>query len=325
MQATLLFIEQHSVYFGFMMAALCSLFFSLPKDFNPLSAFALIFHEIANKVNLPTRSNGYKRLASILAFTIIYSPIALIMSQLYLVAFKPLVIDIIVLYALLSWHEKIHIYQQIDKQLQGNHLTKAKLLLSELTLRDTKPLSLMGLNKATIESLVLHLANNWFNVVFWYLASGVYGALFYQLMHICSQQWNRKLPKYEMLGQIPSTLTKILQLPVHILLSFTFSLYDKPIKNLFNKFKQSIHWHHFSSGLLLSSFALSLQIQLGGVRMYESEKVTYANLGVTNPSESLKNISLAIQRISLSAWFWLFCITGYEFLPNMITYFNGGY
>jgi len=324
MDATLLLLEQHSVYFSFILVALCSFFFSLPKDLNPLSAFAVIFQQISKKVNLETRSDSYKRLASILSFTIIFSPLALIISQLYIVAFKPVAIDIIVLYVLLSWHDRMHVYQQINTELQSKNLPKAKLLLADLTLRDTKPLSLVGINKATIESLVLHMSNSWFTVVFWYLTTGIYGALFYQLMSICSQQWNCKQEKHQALGKIPSIIVQTLQLPVHILLSFTFSFYDRPIKTLLAKFKQSVHWHHFSSGLLLSSFALSLQIQLGGVRMYESEKVTYSNLGLNRPPR-VDVINLAIQRITLTAWFWLICITGYEFLPSILAYFGGAY
>lgn len=324
MDAILLFIEQHSAYISFMLVALCSFFFSLPKDLNPLSAFSVIFQQIAKKVNLDTRSDGYKRLASIFAFCIIYFPLALIISQLYIVAYKPAVIDIVILYLLLSWHDRVHIYEEIFAELQSKNLARAKLLLDDLTLRDTKPLSLVGTNKAIIESLILHLTNSWFSVIFWYLVTGIYGALFYQLMSICAQQWNCKQQQFEVLGKIPSIITQILQLPIHIILSFTFSLYDRPIRTLFTKFKQSIHWHHFSSGLLLSSFALSLHIQLGGVRMYESDKVTYTNLG-SSKAPNVEAVGLSIQRITLSAWFWLICITGYEFLPNIVEYFSNPY
>tara|TARA_R110001592_G_scaffold107818_7_gene301651 strand:- start:1341 stop:2315 length:975 start_codon:yes stop_codon:yes gene_type:complete len=324
MQDALALMEQHSVYFSFMFAALCSFFFSLPTDLNPISAFALIFQEIGKKVNLPERSDGYKRLASFLAFSLIFFPIVLIISQLYLVAFKPFVIDIVVIFVLLSWHDKIQLYNQINYDLQQNNLAKAKLLLSPLTLRDTKPLSLLGTNKAVIESLVLHLTNGWFAVLFWYLVGGIYAALFYQLIFICAQQWNCKLPRYKALGQIPSIITIILQLPVHLLLSFTFSLYDRPIAGIITKFKHSIDWHHFSSGLLLSSFALSIQTQLGGVRLYESEKVTYASIGF-NKQPTADRVTLAIQRLILSAWFWLICISLYEFFPKIVAYFNGTY
>ena len=324
MQTALLLLEQHSIYFSFIFAALCSFFFSLPTDLNPISAFSLIFQEIGKKVNLTERSDGYKRLASFLAFALIFFPIALIISQLYLVAFKPFVIDIVVIYVLLSWHDKMQLYKQINHDLQHNQLAKAKLLLSPLTLRDTKPLSLLGTNKAVIESLVLRLANAWFTVVFWYLVSGVYGALFYQLMSICAQQWNCKLERYKALGQIPSIITTMLQFPVHLLLSFTFSLYDRPIAGIITKFKQSIDWHHFSSGLLLSSFALSIQTQLGGVRMYELDKVNYASIGF-NKQPTADRITLAIQRLILSAWFWLICISLYEFFPKIVAYFNGSY
>jgi len=324
MQTILALLDQHGAYFNFLLIALCSFFFSLPKDLSPLSAFSMIFQQIKVKVNLPDRSDDYKRLASILAFLMILLPIILIISQLYQVAFNPLLIDFVVLYSLLSWHDKIQAYRQISNKLQQNNLPVAKLLLSQLTLRDTHSLSLLGTNKAVIESLVLHLSNAWFTVIFWYLIGGIYAALFYQLIHICAQQWNCKLPENKALGQIPSLISGIFQLPVHILLSFTFALYDKPFKHFIGKFKQSFNWHHFSSGLLLSSFALSIQTQVGGVRLYGTDKITYARLGLKQ-QPSVDKILLAVQRLSLSAWFWLICITGYEFLPHIIDYFNSGY
>lgn len=325
MQLTLQFIEQHGSYVAFMFAALCSFFCSLPKDLNPLAAIALIFQQIDKKVNLDTRSDNYKRLASCFAFTLIIAPIALIMSQLYVVAFKPLIIDVMVLFILLSWHDKMSIYQQINQHVLDNNLPRAKMLLSLLTLRDTRPLSLMGIKKATIESMVLQTANGWFCVVFWYLTAGIYAALFYQLLYISAQQWNHKLPKYQALGYIPALVTKLMQLPAHILLSFTFSLYDRPIQNLVKKFKQSVQWHHFSSGLLLSSFALSLQTQLGGVRIYDGEKITYSQLGLAKPNQDMQTITVARQRIALSAWFWLICISAYEFMPYLFEFLNSGY
>lgn len=324
MTAWLTLVEQHSAYFSFMLAALCSFFFSLPKDLNPLSIFSLIFQQIAKKVNLPERTDGYKRLASLFTFTIIYCPIALIISQLYLVAFQPAAIDFILLFLLLSWHEKTHLFKLIIIDLKNNHLAGAKHKLSQLTLRNTKPLSLVGTNKATIEAMVLQLANSWFCVIFWYLVGGVYCALGYQLLAIMAQQWNYKLAIYQPLGEIPSLITKLMQFPVHLLLGFTFSLYDRPIKNLFVKLKQSANWHHFSSGLLLSSFAVSMHIQLGGVRIYAEEKITYANLGF-NTAPTVEKVYLSLRRISLSAWFWLICITGSEFLPDLLSHFDGRY
>lgn len=324
MQTWLSLADQHSAYFSFMLAALCSFFFSLPQDLNPLSAFALIFQQIAKKINLPERTDGYKRLASIFAFTIIYSPIALITSQLYVVAFQPAAIDFIILFVLLSWHDKTSLFKLIIIDLKKNRLAEAKQKLSQLTLRETKPLSLIGTNKATIEAMVLQLANSWFSVVFWYLIGGIYAAFCYQLIAIMAQQWNYKLSIYQPLGEIPSLLIKLMQFPTHLILGFTFSLYDHPIRNLLGKFKQSLDWHHFSSGLLLSSFAVSMHIQLGGVRIYAEEKTTYAHLGF-NTSPSVKKVALSLRRISLSAWFWLICITGYEFLPNILSYFVRGY
>lgn len=321
MQDLIAFIKENSDYFSFLTVALFSFFVSLPKDLHPLTAIELIFKQIARKVNLNDRSDSYKRLASLLSLAIIYLPCILIISQLYNIVYQPFIVDTCLLFILLSWHDKKIVYVDIFNALKRNNYAQAKYKLASLTCRETKPLSLMGINKATIESMVLQLCASWFAVVFWYLLTGIYGAIFYRCLQICAQQWNRKQEEFNAISTIPSILYSLLLLPVHLIVSFTFALYDKPLENLPKKFKQSIHWHHFSSGLMLASFALSLQIELGGVRLYQQQKITYATLGCGNAPDSDK-IKQSLQRLSLSAWFWLFCISAYTFFPLLLEFIS---
>ncbi|PKF62184.1 adenosylcobinamide-phosphate synthase [Psychromonas sp. psych-6C06] len=313
------FIEQYSHYFSIIAVALLSFFISLPKDLNPLAAVELIFRQIAVKVNLEERSDAYKRVASLLSISLIFFPTILIISQLYNIVYRPLTIDILLLFILLSWHDKKVVYLAISDALKRNNLPLAKFKLNSLTERETKPLSLMGVNKATIESMVLQLSASWFAVLFWYMVAGIYGAIFYRTIQICSQQWNAKKAEFTTLTSIPSFIYTLMLFPVHLLISFTFALYDRPLQNLPKKFKQSMHWHHFSSGLMLASFALSMQLELGGVRLYQDQKITYATLG-SNAAPAVEKIELSLQRISLSAWFWLCCFTGYTFFPLILEF-----
>lgn len=317
MQDFISFIEQNSDYFSIVCVALFSFFISLPKDLNPLSVIELIFQRIAKKVNLDDRSDSYKRIASFLSICLIYFPCILIISQLYNVVFHPVILNMLLLFVLLSWHDKKLTYVHIIKALKQKNLAQAKFKLAALTLRETKPLSLMGINKATIESMVLQLTASWFAVIFWYLLTGIYGAAFYRTVQICAQQWNSKKLEFTSLSSIPSFIYSTMLFPVHLLVSFTFALYDKPLENIPKKFRQSIHWHHFSSGLMLASFALSMQIELGGVRLYQEQKVTYDTLGFIGPP-SIDKIEQSLQRLTLSAWFWLICFSGYSFFPLLL-------
>lgn len=317
MQDLIDFITQYSTYFSLIGVALLSFFISLPKDLNPLSAVELIFKQIAIKVNLDERSDAYKRLASLLSISLIYFPSILIISQLQNIVFQPITIDIMVLFVLLSWHDKKQVYLQVSQALKRNNLAQAKFKLASLTERETKPLSLMGINKATIESMVLQLSASWFAVIFWYMLTGIYGALFYRTVQICAQMWNAKKEEFNAITTLPSFIYSTLLFPVHLLVSFTFSLYDEPLKNIPIKFKQSMLWHHFSSGLMLSSFALSMQLELGGIRLYQDQKITYATLG-SHAAPEIEKIEQSLQRLSLSAWFWLFCFSGYTFFPLLI-------
>ena len=308
------FIEQYSDYFSFLCVALFSFLISLPKDLNPISVIELIFQQIAKKVNLDDRSDSYKRIASLLSLSLIYFPCILIISQLYNIVFYPIILEMLLLFLLLSWHDKKSTYLQIIAALKNDNLAQAKFKLDSLTQRETKPLSFMGVNKACIESIVLQLTSSWFAVIFWYLTTGIYGALLYRVIQICAQQWSAKQVEFTTLTSIPSFIYSTMLFPVHLIMTLTFALYDKPLANVIKNCKQSIHWHHFSSGLMLSSFALSMQLELGGVRLYQEQKITYTSLGDKN-SPTLEKVEQSLHRISLSAWFWLICISSYTFFP----------
>ena len=319
MQNFINFIEQYSDYFCFLTVALSSFLFSLPKDLNPLSVIELIFQQIAKKVNLDDRSDSYKRVASLLSISIVYLPCGLIISQLYNVVLEPIFLDMLLLFLLLSWHDKKLIYAQVIDAIRHKNLAIAKFKLASLTQRDTKPLTLTGVSKASIESMILQVAASWFAVIFWYLVTGIYGVLLYRIIQICAQQWNAKQTEFSALTSIPTFIYSVMLFPVHLLMTITFALYDKPIGNIIQNVKQSIQWHHFSSGLMLSSFALGMKIELGGIRLYQEQKITYSTVGIGN-APNVAKIEQSLQRLSLSAWFWLICISGYTFFPLILQF-----
>jgi len=319
MQYFIHFIEQYSDYFCFLAVALCSFLFSLPKDLNPLSVIELLFQQIAKKVNLDDRSDSYKRVASLLSISIVYLPCGVIISQLYNVVLKPMFLDMLLLFLLLSWHDKKLIYRQIIDAIRHNNLAIAKFKLATLTQRDTKPLTLTGVSKASIESMILQVAASWFAVVFWYLVGGIYTVLLYRIIQICAQQWNAKQSEFSALTSIPTFIYSAMLFPVHLLMTVTFAFYDKPLGNIIQNVKQSIQWHHLSSGLMLSSFALGMKIELGGIRLYQEQKITYSTMGI-GKAPNVTKIEQSLQRLSLSAWFWLICISGYTFFPLILQF-----
>lgn len=216
---------------------LCSFFISLPRDLNPVTAIELIFKQIAIKVNLPVRSDNYKRLASVFSVLLVLSPLALIISQLYKVVLTPWLLDFSLLFLMLSWHDKKRIYNTVYQRLLSNKETQSKFHLQQITLRETRPLSQLGVHKNTSEYLILQLCSTWFTVLFWYFVARIYGALFYRIMQICSQQWNAKIEEFKTISLLPRILYSVMLFPVHLLLSFTFLLYTDPIKYLIDALK----------------------------------------------------------------------------------------
>jgi len=287
-----------------LVVTLIARFNPIPSQYHPSQLLGLCFTTIANKVNNPERSNKQQTIAGALSIVFMLTLLLAGFAILQFIVIEEFAFELLVLIAFLQW-ERLHLTEVDLADLEKNTFTEQ---LKFKTLRDLTSLSLLGLHKASIETLCLRNAYQWFAVIFWYLTGGIWAAIAYRLIQLMAQYWNCKQSNFERFGQAAAQLLNLLSTPSHYLLALTLSLFNKPVMNLKLANQQAEQWHHPSSGFLLASFAHSLSIQLGGPRKYQGQIIRYAQLGNKQPANKI-DVQRAQQRLNMAALLWLTAIS----------------
>ncbi|MBM7456472.1 adenosylcobinamide-phosphate synthase [Oceanisphaera litoralis] len=178
----------------------------------------------------------------------------------------------------------------------------ARLTLAPLCLRQTDPLSPLGLHKTLAEVAVLRLAAD-AALLYWYLAGGIYAALLFALLRYAVQAWPRKLVPWRAFGLLPSLLYRIMAwLPFH-LLALTLLIYPGS-RRAIKAWPLGRLWAYPASGRLLAVAAAGVDAGLGGPRRYTDATDYYPKLGGKNYLNAASTRAL-LWRLVIALLFWL--------------------
>lgn len=285
----------------------------IPQNYHPLTLIGFLLNAIERKVNKPGRSKQQQRIAGAMAVIVIFVLLFILAVALQFILIEPIIFELCILTFLLRW-DKIKTLILTVKELQKRAISDQ---LSDQILREITELSLIGLHKAAIENLGLRIAYQWFAVIFWYTATGIWGALSYRLLQLMAHHWNCKLPRYQAFGKLASRLFNLFTAPSNYLLSLTLCLFSRPFSTFRASHKQSKQWHNYSAGLLLSVLANSLKIQLGGPRKYQGLMQRYPQLG-TQTAPSATHIKQAQKRLIFAAVLWCINITAFTLIGSQV-------
>ena len=275
-----------------------------PPHFHPTQFLTLLFTAVARKVNNPNRSHQQQLIAGNLAMIIMLGFCLIVAAVIQFVVIESSIFEWMLLLCLLQWEQV-----KLPKVNLGN-LEKQTITtqIQSRTLRDLEQLSLFGLHKASIESLCLRNSYQWFGVIFWYASIGIWAAIIYRLIQLMAHSWNSKLSTNHHFGRPAALVLQYLSAPVHLILGFTLRGLQRSTSSFAVLKKQANQWHHFSSGFLLSSFAYSLAIQLGGPRKYQGVMHRFSQLGHTEKVQRC-DIQRAQHKLTLALCVWLCFIT----------------
>ncbi|WP_240532381.1 cobalamin biosynthesis protein CobD/CbiB [Moritella marina] len=275
-----------------------------PARYHPTQLINNLCHAIANKVNNAQRSHQQQVIAGSLATFIMLCFILAIAVVIEFIVIESIIFELLLLLCLLQW-EKISL-----PTVDLGTLEKQTIItqIQPRILRDLDQLSLLGLHKASIENLCLRNSYQWFAVIFWYSCLGIWPAIIYRVIQLMAHNWNCKLADNRHFGRPVGAVLQLLALPTHLILACTLRSLQRATSPLSNLIQQAKKWHHFGSGLLLSSFAYSLAIQLGGPRKYQGVMQRFSQLGHNQPAQR-EDIQRAQQKLTLAMVIWLCFIT----------------
>ena len=268
--------------------------------FSPLDTFRFFrFYcsQLANKVNKANNTQYQQKIAGLMSLLITLLTIVIILWL-----FESF-IEVVWL-----WHGFL-LYLAIDgfhlaakgkaiaTDLVANKKYEAKQKIKPLVLRECDNLSAMGIVKSFIEMTLLRQTQQLIIPCFYFIIAGPLMAFSYRLLLEMHYSWNTKQPRFNMFGKPALVLVNLLQwLPVRILsLMILFISLNSQIVLFWRLIRG--HFFQLNNNLLIHCFALVNSIQLGGVAMYQGEKLRKTNFNQQAQQPEPKHIITTNQRM----------------------------
>jgi len=274
-----------------------------------LAPFTWYCTRLAQKVNKTQNTDQQQKIAGFIATIITIVPIFIMLWLFADFIAVPWLWQAMLLYLAMGDFQLNNVLKNIIHALQKNQNHLAKQTLKPYVLRNVEPLSSMGINKATIEMLLLRYVQQYFIIGFYFLTFGALTAFSVRLlleMHYC---WNKKQADFNYFGQFISLLNSVLQwLPVRIFaLLLLLSSIGKPFIKATSDFKK--YFFTVNSNLVISLFATILNIRLAGVAIYNESKLRRPSFNDNGPQPIVDDIIRANKLISQLLYFSLILTT----------------
>jgi len=237
----------------------------------PLQFFQFYCQKLGDKVNKPQNSPQQQTIAGLISILVTLLPITIILYLFEAFIEVNSLWQALLLYFAMGSFGLTQVNKTIAQALVAKQSYLAKQTLTPWVLRETEPLSSLGLSKGSIEMQLLRTLQQGYSVAVIFLLGGPLAAISYRLlleMHYC---WNTKLVSYNYYGLYSKRLVNLLQwLPVRI---FSLLLLFTSVGKNFVLFWRlcKLHFFQLDNNIALLLLALNLEIKLGGVALYNDK------------------------------------------------------
>jgi len=269
----------------------------------PLRFFRLFCDQLASKVNKSKNSSRQRSISGLIAIVVTLAPLLIILWLFESFVAAAWLWQFFLLYLALGNLHLSKTSKEIAKLIVANKNFEAKQLLKPWVLRNTQQLSSLGLSKSCIEMLLLRAMQNLFTIGAIFLFLGPLAALCARLLLEMHYSWNEKQKHFQPFGHSVALLVNLVQwLPNRI---FSLVLLFSCIGNNFTLYSRLSRSYFFqlNNNYPLSLFALSLEIKLGGVAMYQDSKLRKISFNDHGRQPQATDIIHASKRISQIFYF----------------------
>jgi adenosylcobinamide-phosphate synthase len=268
----------------------------------PLRAFQFYCQQLSHKVNNSKNSHQQQTIAGLVAIFVTLLPITIILWLFSDFVAVDYLWHGLLLYLALGTMRLKATNQSIAKSLVAQKNYEAKQILNTLVLRDTTQLSVVGLSKAAIEMQLLRTLQQGYVVAFIFLFFGPLAAFCYRLLVEMHYSWNPKLTKFVSFGFYPAQLVYICQwLPVR-LFSLLLLLLNTGRNSLLFWRLSKIYFFQLNNHLAISLLALVLEVKLGGVAMYQQDKLRRISFNDLAKQPQATDIIYADRQVKQVVW-----------------------
>jgi len=237
----------------------------------PLQFFQYYCQKLSDKVNKPQNSPQQQTISGLISVLVTLLPIAIILYLFEAFVAINILWQSFLLYIALGSFGLAHINKTVAQALVSKQNYLAKQTLKPWVLRETEPLSSLGLSKSSIEMQLLRTLQQGYAVAIIFLIGGPLAALSYRLLLEMHFYWNTKLFSFKYFGLYSKRLVNLLQwLPVRIFsLLLLFTSIGKNFVLFWRLSKK--HFLKLDNNMALMLLALSLEVKLGGVALYNDQ------------------------------------------------------
>ena len=296
-----------SVLMAFIVVLLKALI-SLFSQTDPLRFFRFYCQRLSNKVNKPSNNAKQQTVAGLVAFLITLFPIIAVLWLFETFVAVPWLWHGFLLYLAIDGLSLFITNKAVAKTLVAKQHYQAKQLLQPLLLRQTDKLSALGLTKASIEMQVLRIGQQLLTVLFFFFLAGPLAAVAFRLLLEMHYSWNTKSRQFIAFGLRIHQLVNILQwLPMRLFgITLLFSTLGQGF--ILNWRLSRSYFFKLNNDFVMLIFALSLGCKLGGVAMYDSEKLRKRAFNEQGKQPEVSDIIHASSRIKYSIAFLSFSV-----------------
>jgi len=234
----------------------------------PLRFFQFYCQKLGDKVNKPQNSPRQQTISGLVAMIITLAPIAVILWLFEAFIAVDFIWQASLLYLAIGSFGLSQVNKSIAQAIVAKQSYLAKQTLKRWLLRETEPLSNLGLSKATIEMKLLRTLQQGYAVAVIFLVAWPLAAILFRLLLEMHYYWNTKLEKFSHFGLHSKLTVNLLQwLPVRVFsLLLLFTCIGKNFLLFWRLSKK--HFFQLNNNIALLLLALSLEVKLGGVAMY---------------------------------------------------------
>lgn len=298
------------------------------KMYHPL----WVFRRYSHFLNIIFNRSPYKKsqlINGVIAtlFAVIPFISVLVIVQYSLPVIANVFIDVAVLYLCLGWSDYQQKMKRIFDELNVNQIDSARTKLADIVSSETSSMNGTQIAQESIESILKSGLRLLFAMSFWFIITGVEGALLYRLVSILHEEWSNKGDLSSYFSRFSTYIYDALNfIPVRLMsygMIFCASSVEQGRKALTCWKAQAKRSVNRNDGILFSTGAGALNVRLGEGTWHKTNRFKSARYIGESPSHwkakpamgcgdkaQPKDMLLAIQLVRRTLIFWLLTIGG---------------
>ena len=253
-------------------ALLLDAWFGEPPRFHPLVGFGRLAGILECNIRSDSRMRG---VIAVALLTLPFTFLAVLAGSVPCGYW----VDGLVLYFSIGWTSLAEHAAKVRDALMLDDLPRARKYLSRMVSRDTDRLGSTEISVATVESVLENGNDAIFGAIFWFVAAGAPGVVFYRVANTLDAMWGYRNARYRNFGWCAARLDDLLNIVPARLTALSYALLGRFQPALRCWRKQAGAWKSPNAGPVIAAGAGSLGITLGGVAVYAGVATARPTLG----------------------------------------------